>query len=62
MSLAAFVADAAAKEAEQVIERERLIQLSRDDAEHVAALLENPPAPNDALRKAAELHTRLIGG
>lgn len=62
LSVGAFVADAAAKEAEQVIERQRLIQFAREDAELVAALLENPPTPNDALCKAAELHSRLIGG
>ena len=62
VSVGAFVAEAASKEAEQVIERERLIHLSREDAEQVAALLENPPSPHDALRKAAELHKRLIGG
>jgi len=53
---------AAAKEAEQVIEKERLPQLSRQDAERLASLLDNPPAPNAALRKAVEAHQRLLRG
>jgi uncharacterized protein (DUF1778 family) len=62
VSVAAFVAEAAASLAEQVIERERSIQLSREDVDLIASLLENPPSPNAALLKAAELHKRLIGG
>ncbi len=62
MSVSNFIADAAAKEAEQVIERERLIQLSHEDAERILALLDNPPQPNAALRKAAELHEKLLDG
>jgi uncharacterized protein (DUF1778 family) len=56
------VAEAAAKEAEQVIEKERLLQLSRQDAELLASLLDNPPAPNAAMRKAVQAHQRLIRG
>jgi uncharacterized protein (DUF1778 family) len=62
MTVAAFIAEAAAKEADEVIERERKIQLSQEDAALVASLLENPPEPNAALRKAAELHHKVIGG
>jgi uncharacterized protein (DUF1778 family) len=62
VSVGNFVADAAAREAEEVIERERLIQLTREDSELVLSLLENPPPANAALRNAAELHKRLIGG
>jgi hypothetical protein len=43
---------AAAKEAEQVIEKERLPQLSRQDAELLASLLGNPPAPDAAMQAA----------
>jgi uncharacterized protein (DUF1778 family) len=62
MTLGAFIADAAAKEAEQVIERERLIQLSSEDATMIADLLENPPSPNSELIKAAETHKKVLGG
>jgi uncharacterized protein (DUF1778 family) len=53
---------AAAKEAEQVSEKERLLQLSRQDAELLASLLDNPPAPNAAMQKAVQTHQRLIRG
>jgi len=62
VSVSSFVAEAAAKEAEQVIEQERLLPLSRQDAELVASLLDNPPAPNAAMRKAVQAHQRLIRG
>jgi uncharacterized protein (DUF1778 family) len=55
-----FIADAAVKEAEQIIERERLIRLTREDTELVLSLLDNPPKPNAALRKAARAYKRLI--
>ncbi len=38
----------------------RIIQLTREDAEQIMHLLDNPPEPNAALRKAAEAHQRLI--
>lgn len=60
--IGSFVIEAAVKAADEVIERERLIQLSREDAERILALLENPPEPNSALRKAADAHQRLISG
>ena len=62
VSVSSFVAEAAAKEAEQVIEKERLLQLSRQDADLLASLLDNPPAPNAAMRKAVQAHHRLLGG
>jgi len=60
--VASFVIEAAAKAADEVIEHERLIQLTRADAEQIMNLLDNPPEPNAALRKAAESHQRLIRG
>lgn len=62
MSVSSFVVEAAAKEAALVIERERQIQLSTEDARLVVSLLEDPPSPNEALRKAVEHHKRLIRG
>jgi uncharacterized protein (DUF1778 family) len=58
--VASFVIEAAVKEAEHVIEKERLIALTREDAELVASLLNNPPEPNAAMRKAVRAHKRLI--
>jgi uncharacterized protein (DUF1778 family) len=62
ISVGAFVAEAAARTAEQVIEKEQLIELSREDAQMIMAPLENPPPPNAALLEAAEFHKRLTGG
>jgi uncharacterized protein (DUF1778 family) len=62
VSVASFLVEAAAKEAEQVIEKERLFQLTRDDSQLVLSLLDAPPAPNAAMRKAARAHQRLISG
>lgn len=62
VSVGSFVADAVGKEAERIIEKERLIELSRQDAETIISLLENPPGPNAALRKAAKLHKKVIDG
>jgi uncharacterized protein (DUF1778 family) len=49
-----FVVQAALVEAQRVIERERAIQLSRDDGAFLLSLLESPPAPNARLRKALQ--------
>ena len=62
VSVGSFVAEAAAKEAEQVIEKERLLQLSRQDADLLASLLDDPPAPNAAMRKAVQAHRTLLRG
>jgi uncharacterized protein (DUF1778 family) len=47
-----FVVQAALTEAQRVIERERVIHLSGDDAAFLLGLLERPPGPNARLRKA----------
>ena len=49
-----FVEQAVLKEAERVIDREKNIYLSNDDAKMLLDLLENPPSPNAALTKAFE--------
>ncbi len=53
-----FVVQAALKEAHAVLERERIIRLSRRDAEVFFKALENPPAPNARLKKAAAAYKR----
>jgi uncharacterized protein (DUF1778 family) len=49
-----FVVQAALTEAQRVIERERVIHLSSNDAAFLLNLLEAPPAPNARLRKALQ--------
>jgi uncharacterized protein (DUF1778 family) len=51
-----FVVQAALKEAKQVIESERVINLSERDANTVFSLLENPPQANEKLKQAAARH------
>ena len=53
-----FVVQAALKEAHAVLERERLVRLSRRDAEVFFKTLENPPKPNARLKKAVAIYKR----
>jgi uncharacterized protein (DUF1778 family) len=62
VSVSSFLVEAAAKEAEQIIEKERLFQVTREDAELIASLLEAPPVPNPAMLKAVQAYQRLIRG
>lgn len=53
-----FVVQAALKEAHAVLERERIIRLSRRDAQAFFQALENPPSPNARLKKAVAAYKR----
>lgn len=53
-----FVIQAALKEAQRVIDREKTISISKDDAVMLLSLLENPPAPNAALKRAFDRFMR----
>lgn len=53
-TLSQFVVHAALMEARRVIERERVIHLSGNDAAFLLKLLENPMAPNARLSKALQ--------
>lgn len=48
-----FILRTALREAQQVIDQHERVQLSQRDSQRVLDLLENPPAPNTKLRKAA---------
>lgn len=48
-----FILRAALREARSVLEEHERVKLSRRDSLRVLELLENPPAPNAKLRKAA---------
>lgn len=50
-----FVVQAALEKAQKIVDRETTIRLSRNDTAMLLELLDNPPKPNDALRKAFEL-------
>jgi uncharacterized protein (DUF1778 family) len=58
-----FLIQASLERADQVIERERLITLSKRDAAMLSDLLDKPLTPNKALTKALQLYkTKIANG
>lgn len=55
-----FIVQAAVKEAQAVLERERLIRLSIEDARTLEKALARPPAPNAKLKKAWTQYRRTV--
>jgi uncharacterized protein (DUF1778 family) len=55
-----FVVQAAYREAQDVLERETILRLNREQTQRVFALLDHPPKPNARLRAAKELHRKLV--
>jgi uncharacterized protein (DUF1778 family) len=51
-----FMVQSALREAERIIEQERVIRLSARDAEVFIQALENPPSPNAKLKAALQSH------
>ncbi len=51
-----FLVQSALEKADAIIERERVVSLSKAAAETVFSLIENPPEPNERLRSAALKH------
>jgi uncharacterized protein (DUF1778 family) len=65
MDLTAFILGKMLPEARAVIENAERLALSDRDSLHVLALLENPPAPTEKLRRAARAfssHMASLGG
>jgi uncharacterized protein (DUF1778 family) len=56
-----FVVQAAYRQAKDVLERETILRLNREQTRRVFALLDHPPRPNAKLRAAKELHRKRIG-
>lgn len=52
-----FIVQAALREAQRVIDRERVVALSRHDAAFLLKLLEKQAGPNPRLAKALQDHT-----
>ena len=59
-SLSDFVVSAAREAAQRAIEEAQLLRLAVEDQQALAAALLSPPEPNEALRRAAAAHRRLI--
>ncbi|SFV05648.1 type II toxin-antitoxin system TacA family antitoxin [Pseudoduganella namucuonensis] len=53
-----FVVQAALEKAQKIVDRENFIQLSRNDAAMLLDLLDAPPKPNAARRRAYERFMR----
>ena len=59
-SVSDFVVAAAREAAQRTIEETQIIRLSVEDQRTLAESVLNPPKPAPALRRARELHRRLI--
>jgi len=55
-----FLVQAALERANDILERERTIALSLESAEHLFALIEEPPEPNERLKEAMERHEAFL--
>lgn len=60
LSLTDFVISASLKAAEDAIARHDIIQLSLEQSEQFARALQNPPPPNQALKKAARNYQKRV--
>lgn len=60
VSLNHLVLEAAADRAQQILEAQRQIRLSREDADLFFESLEHPGKPNAALKEAEEAYRELI--
>lgn len=54
LSLSSYILSAALSSAESDLERERMINVSREGWNQLMAMLDNPPEPNDALKRLFE--------
>ncbi|HET7322053.1 MAG TPA: DUF1778 domain-containing protein, partial [Longimicrobiaceae bacterium] len=59
-SLTGFAVSTLVREARRIIQEHEFVTLSARDRERFVELLDNPPSPGEALRRAAESHRRLI--
>lgn len=59
-SLSDFVVSAAQEAARRTIEEAQVLRLAVEDQKVLAAAILDPPEPNDALRRAAAAHRRLV--
>ena len=59
-SLNHFVVQAAHRQAQEILERETIIRLNREQTKRVFDLLDKPPKPNAALLSARAIHRKLV--
>ena len=56
-----FLIQAALEKAENIIEKDKVIYLSKNDAQVFFEALDNPPEPNEKLRNAFKNYKKKIG-
>lgn len=59
-SLTGFAVSTLVSEARRIVQEHEAVTLSARDRDRFLALLDNPPAPPEALRRAARRHRDLI--
>ena len=59
-SLTGFVVSALLSEARRIVQEHETVVLSTRDRDHSLELLDNPPAPPIALRRAVQRHRELV--
>lgn len=59
-SLSDFVVAAAQEAARRTVEDNMILRISVEDQRRIVDAILDPPEPNAALRKAAELHNQLV--
>ncbi|MER8590203.1 DUF1778 domain-containing protein [Mesorhizobium sp. M1182] len=59
-SVSDFVVAAAQEAAQRTIENTTIMRISIEDQRAMMEAILNPPEPNEALRKAADAHKRLV--
>lgn len=60
VSVNQFIVQAAIEKARTIIDSFTRIELTRRDAVFIANLLDNPPAPNAALKQAVQRHNKAV--
>jgi uncharacterized protein (DUF1778 family) len=61
LTLNSFVLQAASKEADAILEQERVLRITAADAALIVALLDNPPKANAALTRAFARRKEKLG-
>jgi len=59
-TLTGFAVSTLVREATRIVQEHEIVTLSERDRDRFVELLDNPPAPGDALRRAAERQHNLI--
>lgn len=60
LNLSSFTVSTLVQEARRVLDRHAVVRMSDDDRERFLALLDDPPEPAEALKRAARRHRESI--